>query len=71
MLLKGGVVVLVEITHHVVGDVEQGDRCCLDGAGQGQAGGQERGAEDVFHCSFLVVREERRGTMPATIAGAA
>ncbi|MCY1550275.1 hypothetical protein D9M68_865170 [compost metagenome] len=39
VLLEGGVVLLVEVAHHVVGDVEQGRR--LGGGGQCQAGGQQ------------------------------
>ena len=53
VFLEGGVVVLVEVTHHVVGDVEQG-LGGLGGGGQGKAGGQQRGAEQTFHEQFLL-----------------
>ncbi|MNN12165.1 hypothetical protein D3C81_1251480 [compost metagenome] len=52
VLLEGGVVVLVEVAHHVVGDVEQRLRSLGSGS-QGEAGGQQRGAEQSFHGKFL------------------
>ncbi|MNP74311.1 hypothetical protein D3C76_1711690 [compost metagenome] len=70
MLLEGDVVVLVEIAHHVIGDVQQR---CWRGLGQrteGETGGQKRGTKEFFHCAFLV-RIGVKGIMPATIAAQA
>ncbi|MNC70481.1 hypothetical protein D3C75_1212990 [compost metagenome] len=70
VLLEGGVVVLVEVAHHVIGDVQQ--RCWrgVCQRAEGQAGGQKRGTEEFFHCAFLV-RIGVKGIMPATIAAQA
>ncbi|MOA21377.1 hypothetical protein D3C78_1418670 [compost metagenome] len=51
VLLEGRVVVLVEVAHHVVGDVEQGGG--LAGAGGQQRGAQQGGAEQSFHGHVL------------------
>ena len=48
VFLEGRVVFLVEVAHHVVGDVEQG-LGGVSGAAERQAGGQQGGAEQSFH----------------------
>ncbi|MNT88122.1 hypothetical protein D3C72_2286240 [compost metagenome] len=53
VFLEGRVVILVEVAHHVVGDIEQGGRS-LGGACQGEASGKEGGGEQSFHRAFLL-----------------
>ncbi|MCY1551304.1 hypothetical protein D9M68_876240 [compost metagenome] len=51
MLLEGGVVVLVEVAHDVVGDVQQGGG--LGASGQAQAGGEQGSGQQSLHGRFL------------------
>ncbi|MNO99397.1 hypothetical protein D3C76_911650 [compost metagenome] len=53
VLLEGRVVVLVEVAHHVVGNVEQG-RGGLGEVAEGQARGEQRGGEELFHVASLL-----------------
>ncbi|MNY62930.1 hypothetical protein D3C86_1998220 [compost metagenome] len=56
VLLEGRVVVLVEVTHHVVGNVQQG-RGGLGEVAQGQACGEQRGGEEFFHVASLFLKD--------------
>ncbi|MNC29160.1 hypothetical protein D3C75_774010 [compost metagenome] len=51
VFLEGGVVVLVEVTHHIVRGVEQGGG--LSQRGQGQSCGEQGGGQESFHCTSL------------------
>ncbi|MNJ69905.1 hypothetical protein D3C77_663080 [compost metagenome] len=53
VFLEGRVVVLVEVAHHVVGNVEQG-RGSLGEIAQGKACGEQRGGEEFFHVASLL-----------------